>query len=62
MFVLGDPKHRGKKHHGANRVPVMSETDMIALVVTSGHSLRVWTGAADNMVRLNLFVDGVRVT
>lgn len=60
-FVLGDPKHGNQKHHAENQVLVRSEQEIIDLIM-SGFSVRVGTDAAPSMVRLNLYVDGRKIT
>ncbi|OWV81058.1 hypothetical protein ATY77_22715 [Rhizobium sp. R634] len=61
QFVLGDPKHGRKKHTVANRVLVGTEQEMIDLILR-GHSVRVETSTRPSLVRLNLYVDGKKVS
>lgn len=62
FFVLGAPQHGDQKHVKENKVRVRTEEEMIDLVVSRGHSVRVEAGGRGNMVRLNIFVDGRKVT
>lgn len=60
-FVLGDPKHGSRKHITANAVRVRTEAEMIDLI-KRGFSVRVETTTRPSLVRLNLYVDGKRVS
>lgn len=59
--MSGDPKHRNQKHHAENQVLVRSEQEMVDLNM-SGFSVRAGTDAAPPLVRLNLYVDGQKVS
>lgn len=59
-FVLGDPKHGKLKHHAENRILARTEQEMIDLM--RGYSVRVETPTRPSLVRLNLYVDGRKVT
>ena len=61
FFVLGSPKHGHEKHHGKNKIRIRDEDEMIALLQL-GYSIRVKTPTSPSLVRLNLFVDGVRIS
>lgn len=56
-FVVGDPAFGGKK-----RRSVATEDEAICYIVTMGYYVMVQAGDQQNMVRLNLFIDGKRVT
>lgn len=60
-FVLGNPKHGNQKHIAANKVLVRTEQEMIDLIAR-GFSVRVETKTRPSLVRLNLFVDGKKVS
>lgn len=60
-FVLGDPKHGKRKHIAANKVVVRTEQEMVDLIMR-GFSVRVDTKTRPSLVRLNLFVDGKKVS
>lgn len=60
-YVLGDPKHGNRKHTTANKVLVPTEQEMIDLIAR-GFSVRVDTATRPSLVRLNLFVDGKKLT
>jgi hypothetical protein len=60
-FVLGDPRHGSQKHIAANKVLVRTEQEMIDLIAR-GFSVRVETKTRPSLVRLNLFVDGKKVS
>lgn len=61
LFVLGDPKHGNRKHVTANKVTVRTEQEMIDLIMR-GFSVRVDTDPRPSLVRLNLFIDGKKVS
>lgn len=60
-FTLGDPKHGSRKHIAANKVVVRTEQEMIDLIIR-GFSVRIKTKTRPSLVRLNLFVDGERIS
>lgn len=60
-FILGDPKHGNRKHITTNKVAVRTEQEMIDLIMR-GFSVRVETKTRPSLVRLNLFVDGRKVS
>lgn len=60
-FVLGDPKHGNRKHIASNKVLASTEQEMIDLIML-GFSVRVDTATRPSLVRLNLFVDGKKVS
>ncbi|MCZ7453509.1 hypothetical protein [Rhizobium rhizogenes] len=60
-FILGDPKHGNRKHITANKVTIRTEQEMIDLIMR-GFSVRVETKTRASLVRLNLFVDGKKVS
>lgn len=60
-YVLGDPKNGRTKHTSANKVLVRTEQEMVDLIA-KGFSVRVETKTRPSLVRLNLFVDGKKVT
>jgi hypothetical protein len=60
-FVLGYPKHGSKKHLVENKVLANTEDDMVDLIATC-FSVRVETETRPSLVRLNLLVDGKKVT
>lgn len=61
LFVLGDPKQGNRKHVKANKVTVRTEQEMIDLIMR-GFSVRVDTDTRPSLVRLNLFIDGKKVS
>ncbi len=61
FYVLADPRHGNQKHHAKNQVLVRTESEMIELL-RKGFSVRVSTDTAPSLVRLNLFVDGERIS
>ncbi|KQZ54451.1 hypothetical protein ASD54_03655 [Rhizobium sp. Root149] len=64
FYILGDRKRFGKKqHHSANEVLVPTEQEMIDLIL-EGHYVRVKDDVdpRGNLVRLNLYIDGKKVT
>lgn len=60
-FVLGDPAHGNQKHLARNQVLVRTEQEMIDLII-KGYAVRVATDAAPSLVRLNLHVDGRKIS
>jgi len=60
-YVLGDPKHGGRKHTKANKVLVRTEQEMIDLI-HQGFSVRVITDTAPSLVRRNIFIDNKKIT
>lgn len=60
-FILGDPKLGDRKHTKDNKVAVRTEQEMIDLIMR-GFSVRVETKTSPSLVRLNLFVDGKKVS
>jgi hypothetical protein len=58
---LGDPRARSEKHHEKNEVLVRTEDEAIRLL-RDGFSIRVETATRPSLVRLNLFIDGVRIS
>lgn len=60
-FVLGDPSGGQEKHHRDHKVMVDTESEAVDLI-RRGYSIRVKTPNGTNMVRLNLFLAGVRLT
>jgi hypothetical protein len=61
LFVLGDPRAAGEKHHAKNEVLVRTEEEAIRLL-RDGFSIRIETSTRPSLVRKNLFVDGVQLT
>ena len=61
FYILGSPKHGHEKHHAKNKIRIRDEDEMIALLQL-GYSIRVKTPTSPSLVRLNLFVDGVRIS
>lgn len=63
FFILGDPKLGSKRHTVANQVLVRTEQEMVDLITKAGHYVRVESDdPRGNLVRLNLHVDGRKVT
>lgn len=60
-FILGNPKLGKKRHTVANRVLVRTEQEMVDLIMR-GYYVRVETDTRPSLVRLNLFIDGKRVS
>lgn len=60
-FVLGDPAHGNQKYLARNQVLVRTEQEMIDLIM-KGYAVRVATDAAPSLVRLNLYVDGCKIS
>jgi hypothetical protein len=60
-FVLGDPKHGNQKHLARNQVLVRTEQEMVDLIM-KGYAVRVATDTAPSLVRLNLYVDGCKIS
>ena len=60
-FVLGSPQAGGEKHHAKNKIRTGDEDKMIALLHL-GYSIRIKTLKSTSLIRLNLFVDGVRIS
>lgn len=60
FFVLGAPSHGDQKHLKENKVLVRTEEEMIDLILSKGHSVRV--AGSGSLVRLNLYIDGRQVT
>jgi hypothetical protein len=62
-FVLGDPQHGKDQHKVANEVYAATEAEAVELIETKGHYIRVENaGTRESLMRLNLFVDGRRIT
>lgn len=61
FFVLGNPAHGDQKHLARNQVLVRTEQEMINLII-KGYAVRVATDAAPSLVRLNLHVDGRKIS
>jgi len=63
FYVLGDPAYGKKKHLKKNQVKVKTEREMIDLIIQKGFSVRVNTAAArPSLVRLNIYIDGKKVS
>jgi len=63
FFILGDPQLGGKRHTVRDRVLVQTEQEMIDLIVNQGHYVRVESDdPRGNLVRLNLYIDGKKVS
>lgn len=63
FYVLGDPAFGKKKHLKKNQVTVKTERKMIELIIHKGFSVRVNTAAArPSLVRLNIYIDGKKVS
>jgi hypothetical protein len=63
FFILGDPKLGGKRHTVKNRVLVRTEQEMIDLILNRQHYVRVESDdPRGNLVRLNLYIDGKKVS
>ncbi|MFK4061275.1 hypothetical protein [Brucella anthropi] len=63
FFILGDPQLGGKRHTVKNRVLVRTEQEMIDLIVNRQHYVRVESDdPRGNLVRLNLYIDGQKVS
>lgn len=61
FFVLGDPAHGNHKHIARNQVLVRTEQEMIDLIM-KGYAVRIATDSAPSLVRLNLYVDGCKIS
>jgi len=62
FYVLGAPAYGNRKHHSENKVLARTEDEVIELIVSRGHSVRVNAGGTGSLVRSNIFIDGRRVT
>ena len=61
FFILGDPKHRERKHASDNAVRVRSEQEAVNLL-RKGFSIRIMTPTRPSLIRRNLHVDGVKIS
>ncbi|NNU59090.1 hypothetical protein [Ochrobactrum soli] len=62
FYVLGNYKKYGRQQHTvANRVLVRTEQEMIDLI-KQGHYVRVEDDVRPDLVRKNLYIDGIKVT